>query len=161
MLDSTYNSLCNNNESVETSKYKENHKDYKLTLRKKNLNENCKEITEISDAYSDVLSFNLSYNNLTYLPDNLLSLKNLISLDIRKNTFKDINQIIEFISKYKYLTDLKIDFSSSSQVQTLLSKNQNLLYINGKSTENYINPIDINKNIVDLISIEKKLPAIY
>jgi hypothetical protein len=84
-------------------------------------------------------------------------LQNLISLDLRKNNFKDINEIIEFVSQYKYLSDLKLDFSNSSQVQTLLNKIHNLLYINGKSTEEYITPIDINKNIVDEIAIEKKL----
>ena len=160
MQDSAYTDLLNNKNESKTSfkSLKDNQKNYKLNLGKKNLNENSKEITTISEINSDIILCNLSYNNLTTLPDNLLSLKNLITLDLRKNDFKDINQIIEFISQYKYLTDLKIDFSNSSQVQTLLSKNQNLLYINGKSTEDYINPIDINKDLIDSISIEKKLP---
>ena len=160
MQDSAYTDLLNNKNESKTSfkSLKDIQKHYKLNLGKKNLNENSKEITPISEINSDIILCNLSYNNLTTLPDNLLSLKNLITLDLRKNDFKDINQIIEFISKYKYLTDLKIDFSNSSQVQTLLSKNQNLLYINGKSTEDYINPIDINKDLIDSISIEKKLP---
>ena len=160
MQDSAYTDLLNNKNESKTSfkSLKDIQKHYKLNLGKKNLNENSKEITTISEINSDIILCNLSYNNLTTLPDNLLSLKNLITLDLRKNDFKDINQIIEFISKYKYLTDLKIDFSNSSQVQTLLSKNQNLLYINGKSTEDYINPIDINKDLIDSISIEKKLP---
>lgn len=160
MQDSAYTDLLNNKNESKTSfkSLKDIQKHYKLNLGKKNLNENSKEITTISEINSDIILCNLSYNNLTTLPDNLLSLKNLITLDLRKNDFKDINQIIEFISQYKYLTDLKIDFSNSSQVQTLLSKNQNLLYINGKSTEDYINPIDINKDLIDSISIEKKLP---
>ena len=112
----------------------------------------------ISDINSDnILLCNLSHNNLTILPENLKLLKNLISLDIRKNSFKDINNIIDYISQYKYLTDLKIDFTSSSQVQTLLNKVPNLLYINGKSTEEYITPIDVNKDLLDSIAIEKKL----
>ena len=85
-------------------------------------------------------------------------MKNLISIDLRKNAFKDIEAIINILSKYQYLTDLKIDFSNSSQVQTLLNKNPNLLFLNGKSTENYITSIDISKDYVNEISIEKKLP---
>ena len=162
MQDSTYSSFNNNNES-ETStnklfKDKQKQKQYKLILHKKNLNDTSKEITNISEINSDnILLCNLSQNNLTVFPEKLNTLKSLISLDIRKNSFKDINKIIEYISQYKYLTDLKIDFSNSSQVQILLNKIPNLLFINGKSTEEYINPIDVNKEIIDEIAIEKKL----
>ena len=161
MQDLTYNSFNNNINEPETPTNKtsrEKQKNYKLILRKKNINETSPEIMNISDINSDnILLCNLSHNNLTILPENLKLLKNLISLDIRKNSFKDINNIIDYISQYKYLTDLKIDFTSSSQVQTLLNKVPNLLYINGKSTEEYITPIDINKDLLDSIAIEKKL----
>ena len=161
MQDLTYNSFNNNINEPETPTNKtsrEKQKNYKLILRKKNINETSPEIMNISDINSDnILLCNLSHNNLTILPENLKLLKNLISLDIRKNSFKDINNIIDYISQYKYLTDLKIDFTSSSQVQTLLNKVPNLLYINGKSTEEYITPIDVNKDLLDSITIEKKL----
>ena len=161
MQDLTYNSFNNNINEPETPTNKtsrEKQKNYKLILRKKNINDTSPEIMNISDINSDnILLCNLSHNNLTILPENLKLLKNLISLDIRKNSFKDINTIIEYISQYKYLTDLKIDFTSSSQVQTLLNKVPNLLYINGKSTEEYITPIDVNKDLLDSIAIEKKL----
>ena len=130
----------------------------KLILRKKNLNDNSKEISDLSENYQDLLQLNLSYNNLTTLPQNITSLKNLLSIDLRKNPFKDINKIINFLSKFRYLTDLKVDFTNSSQVQTLLNKIPNLLYINGKSTEEYINSIDVSKDFVEEVSIEKKLP---
>ena len=150
----------NNNES-DTSAIKLNKdklKIYKLNLRKNNLSDNSPELSKIPDSNSDnIILFNLSHNNLTFLPENLHSLKNIISLDLRKNAFKDINTIIDFISQYKYLTDLKIDFSNSSQVQTLLNKIPNLLFINHKSTEEYITPIDVSKDILDQIAIEKKL----
>ena len=161
MQDLTYNSFNNNINEPETPTNKtsrEKQKNYKLILRKKNINETSPEIMNISDINSDnILLCNLSHNNLTILPENLKLLKNLISLDIRKNSFKDINNIIDYISQYKYLTDLKIDFTSSSQVQTLLNKVPNLLYINSKSTEEYITPIDMNKDLLDSIAIEKKL----
>ena len=161
MQDLTYNSFNNYINEPETPTNKtsrEKQKNYKLILRKKNINETSPEIMNISDINSDnILLCNLSHNNLTILPENLKLLKNLISLDIRKNSFKDINNIIDYISQYKYLTDLKIDFTSSSQVQTLLNKVPNLLYINGKSTEEYITPIDVNKDLLDSIAIEKKL----
>ena len=161
MQESNLNSFNNNNNDNDTSRSiinKENQKTYKLSFRKKNLSDNSPELAKLSELNPDnILLLNLSHNNLTFLPENLLTLKNLISLDLRKNAFKDINNIIDFISKYKYLTDLKIDFSSSSQVQTLLKKIPNLLFINNKSTEEYINPIDINKEILEEISIEKKL----
>ena len=161
MQESNLNSFNNNNNDNDTSRSiinKENQKTYKLSFRKKNLSDNSPELTKLSELNPDnILLLNLSHNNLTFLPENLLTLKNLISLDLRKNAFKDMNNIIDFLSKYKYLTDLKIDFSSSSQVQTLLKKIPNLLFINNKSTEEYINPIDINKEILEEISIEKKL----
>ena len=161
MQESNLSSFNNNNNDNDTSRSiinKENQKTYKLSFRKKNLSDNSPELAKLSELNPDnILLLNLSHNNLTFLPENLLTLKNLISLDLRKNAFKDMNNIIDFLSKYKYLTDLKIDFSSSSQVQTLLKKIPNLLFINNKSTEEYINPIDINKDILDEISIEKKL----
>ena len=157
MQESTFSSFNNNeNENSTTKLNKEKQKTYKLLLRKKNLSDNSPELSKISESNPEnILLLNLSHNNLTFLPDNFLSFKNLISLDLRKNAFKDINNIIDFLSQYKYLTDLKIDFSSSSQVQMLLNKIPNLLFINNKSTEEYINPIDINKDILDEISKEK------
>ena len=159
MQDSAYSSFNNNESDTSLIKQgKEKSKIYKLILRKKKLTENSPEISNISKENSEnILLCNLCQNNLTTLPENLKSLQNLISLDLRKNNFKDINEIIEFVSQYKYLSDLKLDFSNSSQVQTLLNKIPNLLYINGKSTEEYITAVDVNKEYVDEISIEKKL----
>ena len=161
MQDLTLNSFNNNIITCETPKNKilqEKQKIYKLILRKKNITETSPELKNISELNSEnILLCNLSHNNLTILPEKLKSLKNLIVLDVRKNSFKDINSIIDYISRYKYLTDLKIDFTSSSQVQTLLNKIPNLLYINGKSTEEYITPIDVPKDLLDEIAIEKKL----
>ena len=161
MQELTYNSFNNNIIECDTPKNKsprEKQKAYKLILRKKNITETSPELINIPDINPEsILLCNLSHNNLTILPENLKLLKSLISLDIRKNSFKDINAIIEYISQYKYLTDLKIDFTSSSQVQTLLNKIPNLLFINSKSTEEYINPIDVQKDLLDAIAIEKKL----
>jgi len=161
MQELTYNSFNNNIIECDTPKNKsprEKQKTYKLILRKKNITETSPELINIPDINPEsILLCNLSHNNLTVLPENLKLLKSLISLDIRKNSFKDINAIIEYISQYKYLTDLKIDFTSSSQVQTLLNKIPNLLFINSKSTEEYINPIDVQKDLLDAIAIEKKL----
>ena len=159
MQDSTYTSFNNNESETSTNKIsKDKQKQYKLNFHKKNLKDTSPELTKISELNNDnILLCNLSHKNLTVFPEKLNTLKSLISLDIRKNAFKDINKVIESLSSYKYLTDLKIDFSSSSQVQILLNKIPNLLFINGKSTEEYINPIDINKEIIDEIAIEKKL----
>ena len=160
MQDSTYSSLYNNDSECSSMRTGREIKQKirKLILRKKNLNDNSKDISEISENYPDLLQLNLSYNNLTNLPPNLIAIKNLISLDLRKNSFKDINKTINLLSKFLYLTDLKLDFSNSSQVQNLLNKIPNLLFINGKSTEDFITSIDVNKNYIDDISIEKKLP---
>ena len=123
MQESAFNNLYINisdNASVKTGREIKT-KVRKLNLRKKNLNDDSNEITEISEKYPDLLQLNLSYNNLSNIPQNLFNLKNLLSLDLRKNAFKDMNKIIEFLSQFKFLTDLKIDFSNSSQVQTLLN----------------------------------------
>ena len=158
MQDSTYTSFNNESETSTNKLSKDKQKQYKLNLHKKNLKDTSQELTKLSELNSDnILLCNLSHNNLTVFPEKLNILKSIISLDIRKNAFKDINKVIENISSYKYLTDLKIDFSNSSQVQILLNKIPNLLFINGKSTEEYINPFDINKEFIDEIAIEKKL----
>ena len=160
MQDSEYSNLYNNDSECSSMRTGREMKlkTRKLILRKKNLTDNSKEFTDIFDNYPDLLHLNLSYNNLTDLPQSFNNIKNLISLDLRKNVFKDINKVINVLSQFQFLTDLKIDFSSSTQVQTLLNKSPNLLFVNGKSTVNYIPPIDVNKNLVDEISIEKKLP---
>ena len=160
MQDSEYSNLYNNDSECSSMRTGREMKlkTRKLILRKKNLTDNSKEFTDIFDNYPDLLHLNLSYNNLTDLPQSFNNIKNLISLDLRKNLFKDINKVINVLSQFQFLTDLKIDFSSSTQVQTLLNKSPNLLFVNGKSTVNYIPPIDVNKNLVDEISIEKKLP---
>ena len=59
----------------------------KLNYRKNNLNNDSKEVVELSDMkYPDLLKLSLSYNNLTELPKNIFSLKNLIYYRI-KNRF--------------------------------------------------------------------------
>ena len=69
-------------------------------MKFRDLNNNSKEILNINN--SEIIILNLSYNNLTFFPDNLLKLENLISLDIRKNKFENIDDLIK-----KYL-DLNI-----------------------------------------------------
>ena len=99
MQELTYNSFNNNIIECDTPKNKsprEKQKTYKLILRKKNITETSSELINIPDINPEsILLCNLSHNNLTVLPENLKLLKSLISLDIRKNSFKDINAIID------------------------------------------------------------------
>ena len=101
---------------------------------------------------------NLSYNNLSSFPDSLLKFENLISLDIRKNKFENIDDLIEKISKFKYLSELKFDFTSPNQVQNLLLKSPQIILINGKSTIDYVNNLEITEEQINNVSLKKFLP---
>ena len=155
MQDSALSSIMNNESCCSSFRagLDGKNKIKKLSLKKKNLNDDSKVINELADTNPYLLYLNLSSNNLTEVPISILPLSSLITLDMRKNPLKDINQVIDTLANFKYLTDLKIDFSNSSQVQTTLNKIPYLLRINGKSTEDYITLIDINKEVLDKIDI--------
>jgi hypothetical protein len=91
MQESNLNSFNNNNNDNDTSRSiinKENQKTYKLSFRKKNLSDNSPELAKLSELNPDnILLLNLSHNNLTFLPENLLTLKNLISLDLKNSIY--------------------------------------------------------------------------
>ena len=124
-------------------------------MKFRDLNNNSKEILNINN--SEIIILNLSYNNLTFFPDNLLKLENLISLDIRKNKFENIDDLIKKISGFKYLSELKFDFSSINQVENLLLKSPQIIFINGKNTKDFINNINLNEEEIEKISLEKSL----
>ena len=124
-------------------------------MKFRDLNNNSKEILNINN--SEIIILNLSYNNLTFFPDNLLKLENLISLDIRKNKFENIDDLIKKISEFKYLSELKFDFSSINQVENLLLKSPQIIFINGKNTKDFINNINLNEEEIEKISLEKSL----
>ena len=48
-------------------------------------------MVELSSKYPNLIHLNLSHNNLTEFPSSLLKCENIISLDIRKNNFEDVN----------------------------------------------------------------------
>ena len=124
-------------------------------MKFRDLNNNSKEILNINN--SEIIILNLSYNNLTFFPDNLLKLENLISLDIRKNKFENIDDLIKKISEFKYLSELKFDFSSINQVENLLLKSPQIIFINGKNTKDFINNINLNEEEIEKISLEQSL----
>ena len=88
----------------------------------------------------------------------MLKFENLISLDIRKNKFENIDDLIEKISKFKYLSELKFDFTSPNQIQNLLLKSPQIILINGKSTIDYVNNLEITEEQINNVSLKKFLP---
>ena len=130
-----------------------------INYRKQGLTDNSPELNELHIKHPNVVAINLSYNSLTEFPMTLLQCHNILTLDIRKNNFSNINDVIHKIKQLHNLAEIKIDLTSSEQVQELLQDAQQILIINGKSTREFINHnIDIDNTILDDISLNKSLP---
>lgn len=121
---------------------------------------------------------NLSNTNLTSLPKNLSSFKNLISLDISNNPIIDV-KIIKIYMKFQFekigkslstlpkLKELRIDLPTIENVKTILSNLPNLQILNNKQikpnslnppTNNLINDIDLSENQVNEATLEMEIP---
>ena len=121
---------------------------------------------------------NLSNTNLTSLPKNLSSFKNLISLDISNNPIIDV-KIIKIYMKFQFekigkslstlpkLKELRIDLPTIENVKTILSNLPNLQILNDKSIQpnlfnqsinNLLCDIDLDENQVNEANLEMEIP---
>lgn len=130
-----------------------------INYRKRGLTDTSPELNELHIKYPNVVSVNLSYNNLTQFPMTLLQCHNILTLDLRKNRFTNVNDVLNKVKLLHNLAEIKIDLTSSEQVQELLQEAQQILIINGKSTREFNNNnIDIDNTLLDDISLNKSLP---
>ena len=121
---------------------------------------------------------NLSNTNLTSLPKNLSSFKNLTSLDISNNPIIDV-KIIKIYMKFQFekigkslstlpkLKELRIDLPTIDNVKTILSNLPNLQILNDKSIQpnlfnqsinNLLCDIDLDENQVNEANLEMEIP---
>ena len=108
-----------------------------------------------------IVNLDLSNNNLTKVPDNLSHLTNLEKLDLINNPFEDYESIGRALSTLPKLVELKIDLTTQENAFLILSQLPNLLFLNGKSTndeDDDKNQIDLNDTETDKSSFTNEIP---
>ena len=131
----------------------------KITLNNIDLttSENIKLLENLHKKNPNANKLELSNCNLTDL-SKILPFKKTISLDIRNNNFQNFEEIVSNLTKFSNLTDLKIDLTDQNQVLLILSQIPKLILLNGKSTKDAINIIDVDEKDIDEISLQNELP---
>ena len=131
----------------------------KITLNNIDLSspENSTLLENLHKISPNATKLELSNCNLTDI-SKLSLFKKIISLDIRNNNFNNFEQIVSILSQFSNLTDLKIDLTDQNQVLMILSQIPKLILLNGKSTKDAINIIDVDEKDIDEISLQNELP---
>ena len=131
----------------------------KITLNNIDLStsENIKLLENLYQKNPNANKLELSNCNLTDL-SKILPFKKTISLDIRNNNFQNFEQLVSNLTNFSNLTDLKIDLTDQNQVLLILSQIPKLILLNGKSTKDAINIIDVDEKDIDEISLQNELP---
>ncbi len=115
-------------------------------------------LENLSKNYREITECNVNNCNLKYFPKELMELKKISILDIRNNDFNNFEVLVESLTIYNNLTDLKIDLINQNQVILLLNQIPQLILLNGKSTKDTISIIDIEQKDIEDISLENELP---
>ena len=115
-------------------------------------------LENLSKNYTEITECNVNNCNLKYFPKELMELKKISILDIRNNDFNNFEVLVESLTIYNNLTDLKIDLINQNQVILLLNQIPQLILLNGKSTKDTISIIDIEQKEIEDISLENELP---
>ena len=108
-------------------------------------------------ANPNAIIINLNNCNLSTFPKELLDYKNLFSLDIRNNHFTDFDSLVEKLVTFDSLADLKMDLTDQNQVFTVLTQLPKLIFLNGRSTKEEINLVDINEKDIQKFSLQSDL----
>ena len=106
-----------------------------LNLQNKGLTINSSIFSEIPLKYPNLIELDLSDNNLTNIPKELIGLQNLSILDIRSNPFENFEEIVNVLTLFPNLVDLKINLTNEEQVKLILEKLSGLEILNEKSTK--------------------------
>ena len=130
----------------------------KITLNNIDLSsaENSSLLENLHKISPNATKLELSNCNLTDI-SKLSLFKKIISLDIRNNNFNNFEQIVSILSQFSNLTDLKIDLTDQNQVLMILSQIPKLILLNGKSTKDAINIIDVDEKDIEEISLQNEL----
>ena len=116
-------------------------------------------LENISKNYSEITECNINNCNLKSFPKELMELKKISILDIRNNNFNNFEVLVESLTIYNNLTDLKIDLINQNQVLLILNQIPKLILLNGKSTKDIISIIDIEQKDIEDISLENELTS--
>ena len=132
----------------------------KVTLSGINLNQQENEylLNDIITQYPNITECDVNNCNLKVFPKQLMELKKISSLDIRNNQFTNFEILVESLTIYNNLTDLKIDLTDQNQVLLILSQIPKLILLNGKSTKDAVTIIDIEEKDIEEISLQNDLP---
>ena len=104
-----------------------------LNLSNKNLGNNTYVLRRIMspEKYKFV---NLSSNNLSTIPKDLLRFTNIIKLDISRNDLKNIQEVSTILAQFPSLRMLNIDLYSQEEAGIILKHLPNLTQLNGETT---------------------------
>ena len=115
-------------------------------------------LENLSKNYSEITELNVSNCNLKSFPKELMELKKISILDITNNDFNNFEVLVESLTIFNNLTDLKIDLINQNQVLLILNQIPTLILLNGKSTKDTISIIDIEQKDIEDLSLENEFP---
>ena len=117
-----------------------------LNLSNKNITDEADIFKELISSYPNILSLDLSYNQLTFLPEDLSPLSKLQFLDIQRNPFRDFNKLVDALTTLPSLVNLNINLKDKEQVELIFQKLPNLEVLNEKKIKEQLNQINDNEN---------------
>ena len=120
-----------------------------LNLSNKNITDEANIFKEIISSYPNILSLDLSDNQLTFLPEDLSFLSKLQFLDIQRNPFRDFNKLVEALTTLPCLVNLNINLKDQEQVELIFQKLPHLDVLNEKKIKGQNdeeNNLNINSN---------------
>jgi hypothetical protein len=120
-----------------------------LNLSNKNITDDANIFKEIISSYPNILSLDLSDNQLTFLPEDLSLLSKLQFLDIQRNSFIDFNKLVDALTTLPSLVNLNINLKDQEQVELIFQKLPNLEVLNEKKIKGQNddeNNLNINSN---------------
>ena len=118
---------------------------------------NEKILKNLIEKNPNITEIDISNCNLTSFPKILFSLKKITTMNIRNNNFKNFDSLINDLSNFVELSDLKIDLSNQNQVILILDKLPSLILLNEKNTKDATSIIDIEEKEIENISLQNDL----
>jgi hypothetical protein len=114
-------------------------------------------LNDIFQKYPNLTDINLNNCNLNELPNELFNFKSVSSLDIRNNIFQNFDKLIQDLTKFNNLKELKIDLNNQDKVLLVLTNIPKLTSLNEKSTKNQSSIVDIDIKDIEDISLDNDL----
>ena len=148
----------NNNNDISSFLFK---KGNKIVMSGKNLQieENKNILSQLISSHPNINEVELNNCYLNALPEEILKLKHLSSLDLRNNQFSNFELLVQKLISLNNLNDLKIDLIDQNQVLMILSQIPKLIFLNEKSTKDAITIVDVDEKDIEDISLQNDLQS--